>query len=65
MKLSHRLFLKAHSKAERMAPGYIIAVRAMAKKPGKWTSKTRHSIKPQKGEIISEGQTIINFATQL
>jgi hypothetical protein len=48
-----------------MAPGYNITVRAMAKKPGKWTSKTRHRIKPQKGEIISEGQTIFNFATQL
>jgi hypothetical protein len=57
--------LKAHSKAERMASGYNIAVRAMTKKPGKWTSKTRHRIKPQQGEIISEGQAIINFATQL
>jgi len=47
-----------------MAPGYNMAVRAMAKKPGKWTSKIRHRIKPQKGEIISEGQTIINFAKQ-
>jgi hypothetical protein len=65
MKPSHRLLLENPSKAERMAPGYNIAVRAMAKKPAKWTSKTRHRIKPQKGEIISEAQTIINFATQL
>jgi hypothetical protein len=39
-----------------MAPGYNnVAIRAMAKKPSKGTSKSRHRIKPQKGEIISAG----------
>jgi hypothetical protein len=42
-----------------MVSGYNnIGIRAMAKKPAKRTSKIRHRIKPQKGEIISAAYPI-------